>query len=350
MTTLPAANYPSDNSRTQGQMKTVFENICSVIREIEGGGTHGTATLSTDTFTLADNIFAVTVDTEASAASDDLRNVGQTTARAGRTVLLRCASSARNVVVKNAAGGAGQITTQDGADFTLTDTKQWIRLRYNEGLSPTTWEEVDRSERIKINRLPGSLEETSTTLASDAFVASRFVHELDCESGITDNLDFITQTNDIYMVLIHTKDSGDTITVRHNQTGSGKILTTDGTNLSLDDPNKFVLLARKSTTWEEVARFNFTVAGHTREAKSSNFTAGTGDRTYICTTAITATLPARASAASASTRLLFVNEDASAVLTLDGDGSETIDGSATLEVNPGTSITIVPGGSEWKIA
>lgn len=346
MTTLPISGYMSDNARTQGQMKTAFEAVNSVIREILGGATSGTATIASGAFTLAENIAVVVIDTESAAASDDLTNVTQTTARDGRCMLVKSTSNNRVVVIKNASGGAGQFSTQDGNDVRLDDTRKAAHFRYN--AATTTWEEVPFLDRITLNRLLGMAEESSLTIASGAVIPTTSLVELDCESGTADDLDFLTQTWPVYFVIIHTKDTGDTITVRHNQTGSGKILLSDSANASLDSPNKFILLMRKGTTWEEVGRFGFTSAGLSVSSQSGNFSAATGDNMYRCTASLTVTLPTIAAATSTATRLRFFNESAADV-TLDGNGSETINGSLTTIVNPGESVQIMAGTSEWKV-
>lgn len=55
--------------------------------------------------------------------------------------MIRAEHTDRTVVVKHLAGGAGQITLREGADYSLTDTNNWlILIRVG-----TDWEEVTRS-------------------------------------------------------------------------------------------------------------------------------------------------------------------------------------------------------------
>lgn len=68
------------------------------------------------------------IDTESDAATDDLDSIATTYLREGRELLIRAANAARTVVVKDAAGGAGQIHLADNADFSLDDTDKWLRL------------------------------------------------------------------------------------------------------------------------------------------------------------------------------------------------------------------------------
>lgn len=349
MTTLPTSGYMSDNARTQGQMKTAFENQNSVIREILGGATSTTADISSGAFVLANDVAVVVVDTESDAASDDLTNVTQTTARDGRCMAIMSTSDNRVVVIKNGSGGAGQFSTQDGNDISLVSTRQVAHFRYNAGT--TTWVEIPFADKVQINRLVGMLEESTLTIASGSVTPTRALHEIDCESGTSDDLDFLAQTNNLSFVIIHTKDTGDTITVRHNQTGTGKILLADSANATLDSPNKFILLMKKSATWEEIGRFGFSSSGLQYSIQSSgNFTAQVGDRIYIVTAAATVTLPTLAAAKATATRLVIFNETASSDVTADGDSSETILGALTLPVNPGEHVCLIPGNAEWKVA
>lgn len=68
----------------------------------------------------------VAVDTEASAASDDLNTINN--GLAGRIMWLRAASGARDVVLKH---GAGNIVTATATDYTLSSADQYAMLIHN---------------------------------------------------------------------------------------------------------------------------------------------------------------------------------------------------------------------------
>lgn len=72
---------------------------------------------------------SIKVETEAAAATDDLANIAQTNIQNGSELLLRAYDASHTVVVKHAAGGAGQILLQYDADFSLDDTDKWLRLK-----------------------------------------------------------------------------------------------------------------------------------------------------------------------------------------------------------------------------
>ena len=87
----------------------------------------------------------VEIDTEASAATDDLTNINQTHLPDGSLLLLKIADNGRKVVVKHNAGGTGLIELSGGLDFELNRVEQRLLLQ-REG---TKWVEVLRAGREK---------------------------------------------------------------------------------------------------------------------------------------------------------------------------------------------------------
>lgn len=139
MTALPAANYFSDNARTEGQIKLWGEDIRAVIAELMGGQAEETLTISSGAVVPTRAVSRI--DTEASASTDDCDTATATNMPSGRLWLARAANGARTVVFKhNASPGAGQYSLVDGADFSLDDTKKAI-LWFNNG---SYWEEINR--------------------------------------------------------------------------------------------------------------------------------------------------------------------------------------------------------------
>lgn len=80
---------------------------------------------------------AITIDTEAAAATDDLDTING--GRDGMLLFVRANNDARTVVLKN---GTGNLRLQ--ADFSLNNVYDTIQLRYVSGL--TSWLEVSRSD------------------------------------------------------------------------------------------------------------------------------------------------------------------------------------------------------------
>lgn len=140
MATLPASGYLSD-VRTNAEQQTAFEALRDFVSQIPASA-EVQLTISSGTVTPATrDQGSIKVETEAAAASDDLANIAQTNVGEGSLLLLRAHDAAHTVVVKHAAGGAGQIYLQYNADFSLTDTDMWLLLKR----VGSNWEEVFRS-------------------------------------------------------------------------------------------------------------------------------------------------------------------------------------------------------------
>lgn len=134
---LPALNYLSNAARTEGEQKVALEDQLKGIKQIPGAGVADQALIiSAGSVTPALGTSAILViDTEASAASDDLTNIVLTNVDDGAMVWVRNANAARTVVVKHSAGGSGQISLRTGGDIALSDPdRQWILLKRNGSL------------------------------------------------------------------------------------------------------------------------------------------------------------------------------------------------------------------------
>lgn len=141
-TALPSTGYLSNAARTVGEMKAALEVVRDVMSEMPGGAAAQALTISSGNITPANQASGiVVVDTEGAAASDDLANIIQTNTPDGRLLIITSADNGRDPTVKNAAGGAGQIFTGDGADVVLKTTKMYLVLRR----SGTGWQEIARS-------------------------------------------------------------------------------------------------------------------------------------------------------------------------------------------------------------
>jgi hypothetical protein len=125
---LPAQNYMSSNSRTEGEMKVALEDQRDALAATPGGAPSVELTIAASVVTPAVTAGDFRIDTEADAAADDLTNILQTNSWETRRIRLRCENAARVTTLKHAAGGSGQILTVDGADFALNDTGRWIDL------------------------------------------------------------------------------------------------------------------------------------------------------------------------------------------------------------------------------
>ena len=141
MATLPAANYLTDNARTEGEFKAGLEAMLAATKQIPGAGTADLAyTIAAGSITPAGGGGVLVVETESLAASDDLANVILTNYPDGSMLLLRNNNAARVVVVKHAATGSGQILLDRNADYVLDDTKKYLLIQRR----GTDWYEVLR--------------------------------------------------------------------------------------------------------------------------------------------------------------------------------------------------------------
>ncbi len=139
MSVLPVSGFLSNPGRTEGEMKTALEDVRDVIAELLGGSIETELTIATGSVTPTGAVHSI--DTESDAASDDLANILQTNHPDGRLLLIHANDGARDVVVKDSAGGAGQIILRGAADFTLDTTDKWLLLKR----TGTNWEELFRS-------------------------------------------------------------------------------------------------------------------------------------------------------------------------------------------------------------
>lgn len=141
MSTLPPANYLTDNARTEGEFKAGLEAMLSATKQIPGAGTPDLAvTIAAGSITPAGGGGVLVVETESLAASDDLTNIIQTNYPDGSLLLLRNNNAARVVVVKHAASGVGQIFLDRNADYVLDDAKRYLLIQRR----GTDWYEVMR--------------------------------------------------------------------------------------------------------------------------------------------------------------------------------------------------------------
>lgn len=143
MSTLEAQGYASDALRTNAEMKVVIENHRDFMAELPGGSAKTELTISSGAIVPPDGAGGGvhTVDTEGNAASDDLTTITTTNTPEGRFIMLRAENAARVVTLKHAAGGSGQMSMTDSADFVLDALDKWVLFH----LESTDWVEVCRS-------------------------------------------------------------------------------------------------------------------------------------------------------------------------------------------------------------
>lgn len=254
MTAIPADSYSSDGARTVAQMQQVFEDISSVFMELVGGTSEGSVTLSSDAHTPPVDKACFTL-TPQSGTSDDFATITNTNTREGQVLGYRNNDAANTITVKH---GTSNIFLADGTDYAMNGTGDYLFLMRR----GTNWYEIGRVDANRIKVLMGARAETSATIASGMLPITQAVTKVIGEGSASDNLDGISSTFTGNIIVLRTADASDVVTVRDNETVSAgyyKILTADGTDLSLDSLSKYVILHKdvSGAAWREIGRFGF---------------------------------------------------------------------------------------------
>lgn len=86
-------------------------------------------------------------------------------------------------------------------------------------------------------------------------------------------------------------------------------------------------------------------------SKDANYTATADDRAipYACTAARTLTLPAGSGVTAGHSLFVFKTDATAFALTIDGNGSETIDNELTIALYGRAAVELVWGGTQWHI-
>ena len=162
MAQLPASGYISNTARTNAEQQAAFEALRDAVSQFPASA-EVELTIATGAITPATrDQGAIKVETEAAAASDDLSTIVQTNVPDGALLLLRASVGGHTVVVKHAAGGAGQIKLQYDADFSLDATDKWLLIKR----VGADWEEVFRSYGIDRAGARGDLGLSRTCFAA----------------------------------------------------------------------------------------------------------------------------------------------------------------------------------------
>lgn len=144
MTDLPVSGFFAGDP-SNADARAAFASMLAAMREVPGGATIETLTISSGFVTPTR--YLVAVDTEGGVGTDDMDRVIVTNHPDGR-VLAVTAATGRAIVVKHLVGGDGQVSLRDEADTTLVPN-DWLFL-YRDGL---VWRELCRSPRADRRRI-----------------------------------------------------------------------------------------------------------------------------------------------------------------------------------------------------
>ncbi len=81
-------------------------------------------------------------------------------------------------------------------------------------------------------------------------------------------------------------------------------------------------------------------------AKTSTYTATITDDLIYCDGTFTVTLPAKADSLG---KMLHIKNEGTGIITVDGDGDETIDDETTQELYEDDGITIICAADQWHV-
>jgi hypothetical protein len=201
-------------------------------------------------------------------------------------------------------------------------------------------------------QLPGGAAISTLTLATDAATPTGAVHRIDTEAAAaTDNMANLAVTNlpAGSLLLVTNANASRLVVAKHAAGGSGQLSLKTGGDFVLANPDKdWLLLVLISTTWTEILRSPDTGVSDVL-TKTGAYTTTAADRNKLIDgTSGTWTLTLLAAATAGKDFVQPIKNSGTGVITLDGNGAETIDGSTTLALNQGDEIVLVCDGSNWK--
>lgn len=174
---------------------------------------------------------------------------------------------------------------------------------------------------------------------------------VDTESAAaTDDLANIIPTNypDNACILLRNANAARVVTLKHAATGTGQIFLDRSTDYVLDDTLKYLLLQRRGNDWYEVFR------GPSRPSmpvvyKNDHFTVQKEDlgKVFTCFNAISVHLAAAASLGNGFFCSIVNINTASNTVSVEPNGSETIDDLTIRYLRNGDGVLIVCDGTEF---
>lgn len=251
MTAELAANQLSDNTKTNPQMKVLHEQLLRLVKECLGGnGLYGTTiTIASGVATIVDGYSIFTLDTEGSASSDDLTSVATAgTFHDGQLIGFKIANAGRLVTYKNAAA----LAMRDGADYTPTSTSEIVWFRYVTGVGLS---QIMPDSTTLLSKQFGAKALSTVTMASNAITPTRPAHKVDTSGAASEDLNLIGQSgySDGDKLWLVNANSARVPTIKHNQSGTGKVLMADSADFYLR-AGDLLVLEKSGTTWVEVFR------------------------------------------------------------------------------------------------
>ena len=166
---LPGTNYFDFNTVTQQQHSDGLNDTIDYLASI-----NGSESLVISAGSISPSKCILTIDTEASASTDDLDTISTANLLASpsdglpRIVWLKIKDSARKITLRHAQGGSGQILTYNGANITLESTSATAMLIWDDtntswNLVGVMWNDSSQPHRYKTTNDSYGLEAKNTT-------------------------------------------------------------------------------------------------------------------------------------------------------------------------------------------
>lgn len=204
----------------------------------------------------------VTVDTEASAATDDLDTISSPTG--GDFMIIKIANNSRVVTIRNNGGGSGNIRTHNGLNVVLSDTNQLATLVYN-GSNWVVLPDVHQSVAFDVQ---------TDTISGGVITYKGTNMIIDTEaSAASDDLDTINGGVDGAVLFLKSANSSRDVVIKH---GTGNIFASTLADTTIDTVNRFVMLVYNATNsvWHTVLAptlFKATQSGTTTTINNNMF-------------------------------------------------------------------------------
>ena len=201
----------------------------------------GIKTLAGGVLTINDNGF-FQVAAQAGVADDlDTITYAVSGVVAAALVILK-ADAGDTITIKN---GIGNIELNSGSDFVMSGDDM-IMLAWD----GTNWSDIGTGGGTENVSLFSFDVPTELTINAGVVTATSSNHTIDTQGDApTDNLDTINGGTDRQLLLIRAENTARTVVVKH---GTGNIHTLSGTDITLDNTEKALLLYYDGTNWEVI--------------------------------------------------------------------------------------------------
>lgn len=142
---------------------------------------------------------------------------------------------------------------------------------------------IDSSENMTALNSLAFVASSELTIASGAVTVTSGVHRIDTEANAaSDDLDTINGGTTSRLLILYAENTARTVVIRHNGGGTGNIRTFTGTNITLDETYKYLLLMYDATNsvWGVISGGGGTIQGSSGAINNAIITAnGTGGST-----------------------------------------------------------------------